>query len=67
VVLVIATSAFAGEMHTDVKTPAPPPVTSSEMQTGAEDGEMHTGDVESAPDTSTEAALTLLQSLLTLF
>jgi hypothetical protein len=65
--LVLSTSVVAGEIHTD-GSPTPPPSTSNEvMQTGAADGEIHTGEAESiatATGTLTEAALTLLQGLL---
>ena len=67
--LVFSTSVSAGEIHTD-GSPTPPPSTSNEvMQTRVADGEIHTGQAESAPtatSTLTEAALTLLQSLLAL-
>jgi hypothetical protein len=65
--LVFSTSVGAGEIHTDG---SPTPSTSNEvMQTGAADGEIHTGQAESVPTatgTLTETALTLLQSLLAL-
>ncbi|HEX7956425.1 MAG TPA: hypothetical protein VF508_05765 [Pyrinomonadaceae bacterium] len=68
--LVLASSAFAGVMHTD-GAPAPPSTSTAngEMQTGATEGEIHTGDAAStseAADAVTVAALNLLQSVLTL-
>jgi hypothetical protein len=68
--LVLASSAFAGVMHTD-GAPAPPPTSTAngEMQTGATEGEIHTGEAASTPeavDAMTVAALNLLQSVLTL-
>ncbi len=65
--LVLATAAFAGEMHTGVVTPQPTPTASSTAETDATDGEMHTGEAASTPDAVTEVALSLLQSLLALF
>jgi hypothetical protein len=64
--LVLATSAFAGEMHTGVTGPNPQP---TPVATTA-DGEMHTGVAAPAPeavDTVTATALNLLQSVLALF
>jgi hypothetical protein len=66
--LVFSTSAFAGIIHTD-KTP-PPPTTNGEIHTDATGGEIPNGEAVSTPeatDTIMEAALNLLQSLLTLF
>ena len=67
--LVFAAPALAddGIMVTD-KTPPPPPPASS--QRAATDGIIYTDSTESAPgvvDSATETALTLLQSVLTLF
>lgn len=71
--LMLSTSAFAGEIHTGVTQPPPPPTANGVMQTRATDGvmhtdgEMHTGVAASSPtDTMTETALNLLQSLLSL-
>jgi hypothetical protein len=67
--LALSTSAFAGEMHTDGAPTPPSPTTNGVIQTGTTDGEMHTGqaaDTPEATDAVTEAALTLLQSLLAL-
>lgn len=68
--LTLASSAFAGVMHTDgAPAPQPTPTANSEMQTGVMEGEMHTGEAASTPgtaDTVTATALNLLQSVLTL-
>jgi hypothetical protein len=68
--LALASSAFAGVMHTDgAPAPQPPPTANSEMQTGVTEGEIHTGEAASTPeaaDTITAATLNLLQSVLTL-
>jgi hypothetical protein len=68
--LVLSTSAFAGEIHTGVAPPPPPVTTNGEIHTDATGGEIQTGEAVSTPeatDTIMEAALNLLQSLLTLF
>ena len=67
--LVLFTSAFAGEMHTNVTDPDPQPtptMTNSTVQTTATDGEMHTDGAPSIPDTVTKAALNLLQGVFSL-
>jgi type IV secretory pathway VirB6-like protein len=66
--LVLSVSAFAGEIHTDVAPPTPPPA-NGEMHTGATDSVIQTGEAASTPeaDAMTETALNLLQSLLSLF
>jgi len=64
--LVLAMSAFAGEMHTGVTGPNPQPTPAATTV----DGEMHTGVAAPAPEavnTVTETALNLLQSVLALF
>ena len=68
---VVATTAFAGEMHTGVAgpNPQPTPAASSMTETATADGEMHTGEAASTPkavDTVTEIALNLLQSVFAL-
>lgn len=70
--LVLATSAFAGEIHTGVAgpDPQPTPAASSVSETATVSGEMQTGEAASTPgaaDTITETALNLLQSVFTLF
>lgn len=70
--LVLATSAFAGEIHTGITDPdpQPTPAASGEVQTGATDGEIQTGVAPSAPDatdTVTGVALSLLQGVFSLF
>ena len=69
--LALALPAFAGEM--EIGSPTPPP---SQPQTGAVNGVMDTGltgqeetgsGEVSATDSATEAALNLLQSVLTIF
>ena len=67
--LVLALSAFAGDISTTVVSqPSPPPEsqvsTTGDMSTGFT-GEMTTG--AAAMDSTTEVALNLLQSLLSLF
>jgi hypothetical protein len=69
--LVFAAPAFAddGIMYTDRTSPAPPPANSQTL-TAATAGIIYTDNAASAPeptDTVTEIALTLLQSMLTLF
>ena len=68
--LVLATSAFAGEIHTDgAPTPPPTPAANGEIHTGATNGVIQTGEAISTPeaaDTVTAAALNLLQSVLAL-
>jgi hypothetical protein len=68
--LVLATAAFAGEIHTDVAaTPPSTPAADGEIHTGATNGVIQTGEAASTPgmaDTVTAAALNLLQSVLTL-
>lgn len=71
--LALAASGSAGTIHTG-KTEPPPPVSVTEGQTGTEqtsetDGTIHTGLAESEPgaDTVAEIALSLLQSMLSLF
>jgi predicted outer membrane protein len=56
--LVLATSAFAGEIHTDI-TPPPPPTDNSTAQTTTTDGVMQTG----AAETMTQIALDVLAAL----
>ena len=72
--LALAAPAFAGNIHTGVASPPPPPQPASMTvgQTGSEaNGTIHTGmaESESEPeaDTVAEIALTLLQSVLSLF
>ena len=64
----LALSAFAGQMDTGLTTPPPPPesqiTTTGEISTGFT-GDMSTG--AAAMDSTTEVALNLLQSLLSLF
>jgi hypothetical protein len=68
--LVLATSIFAGEIHTDgAPTPQPTPAASSIAETATTGGEMHTDGAASAvkaADAMTAAALNLLQSVFTL-
>lgn len=68
--LALAASAAAGDIHTGVTSP-PPPQPASMAQTGMAqtDGTMHTGVTGSEPkaDTLTGIALTLMQSVLSLF
>lgn len=67
--LIFCAPASAGEMHTDVAAPAPPPAANSVIQPEAVDSEMQTGDAASAleaTDTLTGIALNLLQSVLSL-
>lgn len=70
---VIATTAFAGEMHTGVTgpNPQPTPAANSIKETGTTaDGVIQTGEAASTPeaaDTVTEIALNLLQSVFALF
>ncbi|HEX8558930.1 MAG TPA: hypothetical protein VF668_12550 [Pyrinomonadaceae bacterium] len=68
--LVLATSAFAGEMHTDgAPVSQPTPATSSTAETATTGGVTHTDGAAStveAADTMTAAALSLLQSVFTL-
>lgn len=65
--LVLATSAFAGEIHTGLTgpdqqpTPTPSNMTTTEMQTGV------AASIVGATDAATQTALTLLQSVLSLF
>lgn len=77
--LVLSTSAFAGEIHTGIAAPPPPPAANGEMHTGVTDGGIHTGATDGvmqtgaaastpqATDSVTEIALGLLQSLMNLF
>lgn len=70
--LVLSAPTFAGIMVTDVAPPPPPPTPAAAgiMTTEVTDGETQTGEAASTPeatDTVTEIALTLLQSMLTLF
>lgn len=70
--LVLATSAFAGEIHTGVtgSNPQPTPTANGVMYTGAPEGEMHTDGAASTPgaaDTMTGIALNLLESVFALF
>ena len=72
ITLVIATSAFAGEIQTGITGPDPQPTPTANgvIQTGATDGEMHTGVAPStseATDTVTGVALNLLQGVFSLF
>lgn len=68
--LALTVSALAGEIHTTVTSPAPPPqaiTADSEIHTGVT-GQEETGSGEvSATDSATEAVLNLLQSVLALF
>ena len=52
--LVLSTSAFAGEMHTDV-APPPPPTANSTAQTTTTDGVMHTDAAEGVMTNDTVA------------
>jgi len=68
-VLTLGASAFAGEIQNPVAPPPPPVTTNGDIHTGVS-GEIQTTEAVSAPeatDIMTEAALNLLQSLLTLF
>lgn len=66
-VLVLVSPAFAGDIQHPV-APPPPPTASGDMHTGVTDGVIHTDGADSAPgDALTEIALSLAQSLLTLF
>ena len=72
--LALAASGSAGTIHTGKTEPPPPPVSVTEGQTGTEqtsetDGTIHTGLAASEPgaDTVAEIALSLLQSMLSLF
>jgi len=70
--LVLATSAFAGEIHTGLTgpDPQPTPTTSNTTATATTDGEIQTGvaaSIVGATDASTQTALNLLQSVLSLF
>jgi hypothetical protein len=58
--LAICMTAFAGEMHTDIASPAPAPIAAS--------GEIHTGKATSTPKTDMVVAVTLnlLQNFLSL-
>ncbi len=64
--------AFAGEIGTGI-APPPTPNATGEIGTGATDGDIGTGaaseeaDEATTPDSVTEAALLLLQSVLALF
>lgn len=68
--LMLATPMFAGDIHT--MNPSPPPsaptTTEGDMHTGVA-GDITTGnaDAEAAGDSVTEAALSLIQSVLSLF
>lgn len=67
--LVLATSAFAGEMQTGVASPQPTPSAISMTETTTTDGVMQTGVTAStsgAADTVTGIALNLLQSVFAL-
>lgn len=68
--LILATSTFAGEMHTDgAPTPQPAPAASGITETATTGGLMHTDGAAStveAADTMTVAALNLLQSVFAL-
>lgn len=59
--LVLSLSASAGDIHTGVPEPEPTPVTAQ--------GGIHTmnGDAEAVGGSVTEAALSLIQSVLSLF
>jgi predicted outer membrane protein len=57
-VLVLAVSAFAGEIHTDI-APPPPPTDNSTAQATTTDGEMQIG----AADSLTQIALDVLAVL----
>jgi hypothetical protein len=66
--LTLSSPTFAGIMVTDVAPPPPPPA-NSQTQTAATDGIIYTDDAKSAlgaTDSTTEIALTLLQSVLML-
>jgi hypothetical protein len=71
-ILVLATSAFAGEIHTGLTgpDPQPTPTTSNTTATATTDGEIQTGvaaSIVGATDAGTQTALNLLQSVLSLF
>ncbi len=63
--LALTTPALAGTMHTPVATP-PPPAPQGDIHTGVTDQE-NAGDEATASDSVTEIALSLLQSVLSLF
>lgn len=68
---VVATTAFAGEMHTGVAgpNPQPTPAASSTTEADTAGGAMQTGEAAPTPeavDTVTEIALNLLQSMFAL-
>jgi hypothetical protein len=68
--LMLATSAFAGEIHTGLTGPDQQPTPSNTTATATTDGEMQTGGAASiagATDAATQTALNLLQSVLSLF
>ncbi|MGB8509565.1 MAG: hypothetical protein WCD76_14355 [Pyrinomonadaceae bacterium] len=70
--LVLATSAFAGEIHTGLIGPdqQPTPTTSNTTATATTDAETQTGvaaSIVGATDAVTQTALNLLQSVLSLF
>jgi len=70
-VLALTSSAFAGDIHHPLAPPPPPSPTSNRIiHTGVTGGEIPTGEDVSTPeatDTIMEAALNLLQNILTLF
>lgn len=75
--LALAAPAAAGNISTGVASPPPPPATQGNISTGSPStqGTIHTGvtnqesaeDGATASDSVTEIALTLLQSVLSLF
>lgn len=66
--IVLAITAFAGQMDTGIAPPSPPAtLINGEMETGIT-GQMDTGSGEAtAADSATEVALNLFQSVLAFF
>lgn len=65
--LALTLSTFAGDIHTGITAPPPPPTDAAatgQIETGVT-GDIHTG--ITATDPVTEVVLNLLQSLLSLF
>jgi len=67
-VSVLSVSAFAGNMHTGAPEPDPTPAPAEGQTTTSDGGDMHTtnSDEATAGDAVAEAALSLLQGVLSL-
>lgn len=64
--LIVAAHTFAGDMHTTITAPPQPSATDGQMETTVV-GQMTTWSSETAVDPVTQVALSLLQSVISLF